>query len=180
MSGSQRNTTTLITSHIQIEYTSRFETPPLQICRTMRSNTANDQSKADFQHSLRVYYQDTDTGGVVYHSRYLDFMERARYEWLRALGFNIRSLTDDYQIIFIIRAISIEYFKPAVLDDLLHISVSVTETGRSRIKFFQQIFCENPDNCLTSAAIDIICVRADTLRPVKLPDAVRAKLEGNT
>lgn len=144
----------------------------------MRNST--DQGKTGFHLPLRVYYQDTDAGGVVYHSTYLDYMERARYEWLRTLGFTIHSLLNGHQIIFMVRAIHIEYFKPAVLDDLLHIGVSVTELGRSRIQFSQQIFRDNTDTCLTSAAIDIVCVGAKTLKPARLPDAVRKQLEGTS
>jgi len=65
----------------------------------------------------RVYYQDTDAGGVVYHSTYLNFMERARYEWMRGLGLDIKVLAEVHRVIFMIRSLNIEYFKPAVLDD---------------------------------------------------------------
>lgn len=150
---------------------------PIQSAIQIMRNTT-DQGKTGFHLPLRVYYQDTDAGGVVYHSTYLDYMERARYEWLRTLGFTIHSLLNEYQIIFMVRAVHIEYFKPAVLDDLLHIGVSVTELGRSRIQFSQQILRDNTDTCLTRAAIDIVCVGAKTLKPARLPDAVRKQLEG--
>jgi len=78
---------------------------------------------------VRVYYQDTDAGGVVYHSTYLDFMERARYEWLRDMGFDIHSLVQVHKVIFMVRSLNIEYFKPALLDDLLHITAQAAEIG---------------------------------------------------
>src|SRR5688500_20282029 len=98
---------------------------------------AVNSSKSPFSLPVRVYYQDTDAGGVVYHSTYLNFMERARYEWLRELGFDIPSLIQIHKVIFMIRSLSIEYLKPALLDDLLHVSAQATELGRSRITISQ-------------------------------------------
>src|SRR4030066_1031407 len=106
--------------------------------------------------SIRVYYQDTDAGGVVYHSTYLDFMERARYEWLRELGFNVNSLIETHKMLFMVRSLEIEYFKPAVLDDLLNVPVTVTEIGRSRITLSQEILCNHVK--LVSATIHGVCV----------------------
>ena len=128
----------------------------------------------NFSLPIRVYYQDTDAGGVVYHSTYLNFMERARYEWLRALGFNVNSLTEIHKILFMVRSLEIEYLKPAVLDDLLQVTVAVTEVGGSRIALCQEIICNHVK--LISATIQVVCVGADTLKPVRIPAPLREKI----
>jgi len=127
-----------------------------------------------FSLPLRVYYQDTDAGGVVYHSTYLNFMERARYEWLRELGFNANTLTAESKVLFMIRSIDIGYLKPAVLDDLLNITVSVLEVGRSRITLFQEVLCNRIK--LANATIHVVCVDAEKLRPVSIPASLREKI----
>ena len=129
-----------------------------------------------FSLPVRVYYQDTDAGGVVYHSTYLNFLERARYEWLRELGFNIHSLIQDYKVIFMIRSLSIEYFKPALLDDLLHITVQPAEFTPSQITISQKVTRDR--DTLTKATVKAVCVGADTLKPVRLPAPMRRKLVG--
>ncbi len=128
-----------------------------------------------FTHPVRIYYQDTDTGGVVYHASYLNFMERARYEWLRELGFTVDTMIRSHQMIFLIRSLSIEYFKPAVLDDLLGVTVKVMEVGRSRITLQQQILREQ--STLASATVHAVCVGAETLKPISIPAPLRQKIE---
>ena len=127
-----------------------------------------------FSLPIRVYYQDTDAGGVVYHSTYLNFMERARYEWLRHLGFDIHSLIQIHKVIFMVRSLSIEYFKPALLDDLLHVTAEAAETGRSRIVISQHV--QRGTATLVSATTQAVCVGADTLKPVSIPVLLRHKL----
>ncbi len=123
---------------------------------------------------VRVYYQDTDAGGVVYHSTYLDFMERARYEWLRDMGFDIHSLVQVHKVIFMVRSLNIEYFKPALLDDLLHITAQAAEIGRSRITLSQHVL--RGAVTLVSATVHAVCVGADSLKPVSVPVPLRHKL----
>lgn len=123
---------------------------------------------------LRVYYQDTDAGGVVYHSTYLNFMERARYEWLRELGFNANALIEIHQVLFMVRSLEIEYFKPAVLDDLLQVTVAVTEMGRSRITLSQEILRNQIK--LVNATIHVVCVGTERLKPVSIPVPLREKI----
>ncbi|SFE13445.1 tol-pal system-associated acyl-CoA thioesterase [Nitrosomonas sp. Nm166] len=131
-------------------------------------------SNTNFSFPVRVYYQDTDAGGVVYHSTYLNFMERARYEWLRELGFDVNSLIEIHQILFMVRSLEIEYFKPAVLDDLLYVTVAITEVGRSRIILSQEILCRYIK--LVSATIHVVCVGTGTLKPVSIPVPLREKI----
>lgn len=128
-----------------------------------------------FIHPVRVYYQDTDTGGVVYHASYLDFMERARYEWLRELGFTVDAMIQSHSMIFLIRSLSIEYFKPALLDDLLDVTVQVREVGRSQITLQQHVLREQ--NTLVSATVHAVCVGADALKPISIPVPLRQKIE---
>jgi len=130
--------------------------------------------KNNFSLPVRVYYQDTDAGGVVYHSTHLNFMERARYEWLRELGFNVNSLIEVHRMLFMVRSLEIEYFKPAVLDDLLNVTVAVTEIGRSRITLSQEILCSHVK--LVSATIHVVCVGTETLKPVSIPVPLREKI----
>ncbi len=129
---------------------------------------------ATFSLPVRVYYQDTDAGGVVYHSNYLNFMERARYEWLREMGFDIHSLVQVNKAIFMIRSLSIEYFKPALLDDLLQVSVQVKAVGRSRLTLCQDVL--RGQTLLAGAIVNAVCVGVDTLKPVSVPAPLRHKL----
>lgn len=131
--------------------------------------------EAVFVHPVRIYYQDTDAGGVVYHASYLNFLERARYEWLRELGFTVDTMIRSHKMIFLIRSLSIEYFKPAVLDNLLDITVQVVDIGRSRITLQQQILREQ--GTLASATVHAVCVGAETLKPIGIPAPLRQKIE---
>lgn len=128
----------------------------------------------NYSFPVRVYYQDTDAGGVVYHSTHLDFMERARYEWLRELGYDVNALIQIHNMLFMVRSLEIEYFKPAVLDDLLHVTVQVEKIGRSRITIFQEIL--RSDVKLVNATVHVVCVGADSLKPVRVPVPLRQKI----
>lgn len=131
--------------------------------------------KADsaFVLPVRVYYQDTDAGGVVYHSTYLNFMERARYEWMRQMDLDIKSLTQIHRVLFMIRSLNIEYFKPALLDDLLHVTVQTADLGRARITLSQHVLRRH--DTLASATAQVVCVGADTFKLASLPESLRLK-----
>ena len=101
-------------------------------------------------------------------------LERARYEWLRALGFNVHSMSEIHKILFMVRALEIEYLKPAVLDDLLQVSVAVTEVGGSRIALLQEITCSHVK--LVNATVQVVCVGAETLKPTRIPAPLREKI----
>jgi len=131
-----------------------------------------------FSLPIRVYYQDTDAGGVVYHSTHLNFMERARYEWLRSLGFDVHELLNAHKLQFMVRSIEIEYFKPAILDDLLHINVNVIDMGRSRISIAQEIL--RGQTHLVNATVHVVCVSTESLRPIRIPPHLREKIETPT
>ena len=90
-----------------------------------------------FSLPVRVYFQDTDAGGVVYHANYLNFMERARTEWLRTLGHSNTSFMKEFGMVFVVRSFKLDYLKPALLDDLLEVTVQIKDIGRSRITLLQ-------------------------------------------
>lgn len=142
---------------------------------TVMDSSSVSSDKVRFSLPVRVYYQDTDAGGVVYHSTYLDFMERARYEWLRELGFDIHSLVQIHKVVFMIRSLSIEYLKPALLDDVLHITARAVELGRSRVTISQQVL--RGTATLANATVQAVCVGSDSLKPVSVPIFLRQKLE---
>ena len=131
-----------------------------------------------FSLPIRVYYQDTDAGGVVYHSTHLNFMERARYEWLRNMGFDVHELINIHKLQFMVRSIEIEYFRPAILDDLLHINVNVIGMGRSRISIAQEI--RRDQTRLVNDTVHVVCVSTESLRPIRIPPHLREKIETPT
>ena len=135
---------------------------------------------------IRIYYEDTDAGGVVYYANYLKFLERCRTEYLRSLGHEQANLLRDAGIAFVVRSVSLEYLKPARLDDLLTVSVEVEKTSRSQIFFCQHIRRKNPlategwDELL-NGRIQIVCVCVDAatgqMKVTSIPAAMRAQLE---
>lgn len=133
-----------------------------------------------FAWPVRVYYEDTDAGGVVYYTNYLKFMERARTEWLRAKGFEQPELLRDHLVMFVVRAVQIDYLRPAKFNDLLTVSVRLHDAGRSWIELDQTV--EYPERelrgeALVKARVKIVCVNGDTFKPVQIPVPVREKLE---
>ena len=130
----------------------------------------------EFSLPVRVYYQDTDAGGVVYHSRYLDFMERARYEWLRSHGYDAPRFTGELRIVFVIRSATLEFLKPAKLDDLLRVTARVVESGRSRVSIAQRVIRDHAT--LVEGTINAVCVSLETWKPVSIPAEIRHAFEG--
>jgi len=129
----------------------------------------HDASTA-FRHRLRVYWEDTDAGGVVFYANYLKFFERARTEWLRERGVGQQALKDETGAIFVVTDTQVSYKRPARLDDLLEVTVAVGESGRASFTLQQQAWCEGA--LLAEGRIRIGCVDAATLRPRRIPDTV--------
>jgi acyl-CoA thioester hydrolase len=127
-----------------------------------------------FSWPVRVYYEDTDSGGVVYYANYLKFLERARTEWLRAAGFEQSALAAVHNVVFIVRSIKIDYLKPARYDDQLTVSVEPREIGVARIEMRQVVRCGRED--LVTAHVEIACVNTASFRPVRIPGPVIAKI----
>ncbi|WP_044470349.1 tol-pal system-associated acyl-CoA thioesterase [Mannheimia massilioguelmaensis] len=127
-----------------------------------------------FQFPIRVYYEDTDAGGVVYHARYLHFFERARTEFLRALGFSQQSLLEVYRIGFVVKSMNIDYRFPARLDDLLMVESKVIEIKGASILFSQVL--QRDELVLSKATVKVACVDLGKMKPVALPPEVKAAL----
>ena len=126
--------------------------------------------------SVRVYYEDTDAGGVVYNANYLKYMERARTEWLRSLGFDQGALTRDHGVVFAVCAAALEFLKPARLDDALEVSVHAAELGRASLRFAQVVTRAAMPLC--QGTVRVACLDATTFAPRPIPDRVYAKLNG--
>lgn len=138
-----------------------------------RIKTQDSEPGVAFTWPVRVYYEDTDSGGVVYYANYLKFLERARTEWLRALGFAQSELLRDYNVIFVVRRVEIDYLKPAVFDDLLAVTVREHEAGRSWIELDQTV---ERDGILVRARVKIVSVNGLTFKPVAIPADIKNKM----
>ena len=124
---------------------------------------------------VRVYYEDTDAGGVVYYANYLKYLERARTEWLRQLGFGQDALMRQSGILFAVRRVEIDYLLPARLDDELMVELEVAAAGRASLTFAQRIV-RLPQTELCRALVKIACLDSDSFRPSPIPTDIREKL----
>lgn len=124
-----------------------------------------------FSWPVRVYYQDTDAGGVVYHTNYVNFMERARTEWLRSFGHSNAGLMQELGVMFVVRSIKIDYLKPALLDDMLSVTAHLSKIGRSQITLAQEVI--RGEALLAQADVHLVCVDKDSFRPVSVPEILR-------
>ncbi|HEY6094978.1 MAG TPA: tol-pal system-associated acyl-CoA thioesterase [Gallionellaceae bacterium] len=124
-----------------------------------------------FELPVRVYFQDTDAGGVVYHASYVNFMERARTEWLRTFGYSNAALMQQLGVVFVVRSLKLDYLKPAQLDDLLTVTAQVRDIGRSRITLLQTVL--RGDEVLAEGEVHLVCVALDSFKPVSVPDVLR-------
>lgn len=126
------------------------------------------------QWPVRVYYEDTDAGGVVYHSNYLKYMERARTEWLRSAGFSQPVLANDLAAVFVVANMSIDFKAPARFDDQLNIQSRILESTGTRFQFEQNII--GNDVLICSAIVNVVCVDSVTFKPKRIPEQIKAKL----
>ena len=129
------------------------------------------------RHSIpvRVYYQDTDAGGVVYHAQYLSFMERARSELLNAAGIDLARLTAERRVLFLVFEITIRYRAPARLNDLLTVSAEVAKMGRASLVFAQRV--QRGAELLTEAEVTVALVDRDRLKPARMPAELERALQ---
>jgi 4-hydroxybenzoyl-CoA thioesterase len=125
-----------------------------------------------FAHRCRVYYEDTDAGGIVYYVNYLKFMERARTERLRELGFAQFSMAQE-NLLFVVHSSEARYHKPARLDDELLVSAEVIELNRASLRFKQEVRRAADETLLCEGQFLVACVRADSLKPRAIPEALR-------
>ena len=126
-----------------------------------------------FAHRCRVYYEDTDAGGIVYYVNYLKFMERARTERLRALGFSQSELVGE-NLLFVVHSTQARYLAPARLDDELEVTAHVVELNRASLRFMQQVRRASDNALLCEGQFLVACVSADSLKPRGIPQALRA------
>jgi acyl-CoA thioester hydrolase len=137
-------------------------------------DAAFDPHAEPFIWPVRVYYEDTDAGGVVYYANYLKFTERARTEWLRSNGFEQTDLAREHGVVFVVRAVAIEYLKPARFNDALQVTVELIKVGAGQIDLVQRVI--RGDEELVTARVKIVCVRLGTLRPVRLPQTLAIRI----
>ncbi|WP_240097581.1 tol-pal system-associated acyl-CoA thioesterase [Thermomonas flagellata] len=128
-----------------------------------------------FRWPARVYWEDTDAGGVVYHARYLAFLERARSEWMRALGLGQEALRREHDLVFAVHAMDLRFHAPARLDDQLAVSVRLLECGGASLALAQQV--ERAGQALVAAGVRIAALRASSFRPCPIPRPLRALLQ---
>lgn len=128
---------------------------------------------SEFTWEVRVYYEDTDAGGIVYYANYLKFFERARTEWLRALGVNQDILLREHDAMFVVKNVSADYHAPARLDDVIKLTLRIEKLGRASIQFVQEAWCG--ERLLNTAHVKVGCVDS-ALRPRAVPDAVAARM----
>jgi len=132
-----------------------------------------------FVFPLRVYYEDTDAGGVVYHSNYLNFFERCRTEWLRHLGYEQDELRESHSVLFVVNKINIDYLKPALFNQQLMITTEVIEMGASTITMHQQVLFGRGSgevDVLSKGDVSLVCVDSKRFRPKRIPDMIRQSL----
>ncbi len=127
----------------------------------------------------RVYYENTDAGGIVYHGQYLNFAERGRTEFLRHVGYQSSTLVNEQGIMFVARFLDINYFTPAYLDDLLEVHTSIAELKNTSFTMRQTFFRhkEKVQEKIAELKVTLVCVNADSIKPVRVPDGIRTAFE---
>lgn len=125
---------------------------------------------------IRVYYEDTDAGGVVYHANYVCFFERARTEFLRQAGFSQQTLLED-NLAFVVKKLEIDYRLPARLDDLLVVETTIKTVKKATIIFEQKLW--RNETCLTQALVSVASVDLTKMKPIAIPEAIRQAMQGS-
>ncbi len=131
-----------------------------------------------FHWPVRVYWEDTDAGGVVYYANYLKFMERARTEWLRGLGFEQNSLRDESGVVFVVRRVEVDYVSPARLDDQIDVSVIPHQFGGASLSVKQTL--SRGSTVLVAAQVKLACINATSFKPAKIPQPILQALVQET
>lgn len=133
-------------------------------------------SQKEFIWPVRVYYEDTDSGGVVYYANYLKFMERARTEWLRHLGFEQDDLLNELGVLFAVRRVEVDYRSPARFNDALEVRTTICDRGRASLTFRQSILRQEDQAQLCQGEVRVACIEAERFRPAPLPPEILGKL----
>jgi acyl-CoA thioester hydrolase len=141
------------------------------------SSPVTHHSSPVFSWPVRVYYEDTDHSGAVYYANYLKFLERARTEWLRALGFELTDLATRYQIAFVVRSLSIEYAKPAAFNDELAVTVEPDAVKGGQIVLAQRVLRDGAE--LATARVRLACINTASFKPARIPSSLADSLVGH-
>jgi acyl-CoA thioester hydrolase len=131
---------------------------------------------------VRVYYEDTDAGGIVYYANYLKFMERVRTEWLRSLGYEQDVIIAQDRVVFAVRSAQMDYLKPAVFNDLLQVTAEIIERNKASLVFSQNIYRENSQGVLehlVSGKIKIVSVNMDSFKPTGIPKLIMEAIKSD-
>ncbi len=132
---------------------------------------------SEFVWPVRVYWEDTDGGGVVYHSQYLNFFERARTEWLRSRGIHQARIAAEEGVVFAIRRMQVDWLLPARLDDVLNVSVHTVTAGASRLEFRQDMHRQSDEALVATAEVMAVCLDATQFKPIKMPEHIRTEIK---
>ena len=133
------------------------------------------RARETFRFPVRVYYEDTDAAGVVYYANYLKFMERARTEWLSALGFDLAAVEREHGVVFVVHRVEIDFRAPAQLSDRLDVTLTLAELGRARLVAAQDV--RRGDEVLTRAQVTLACLDPSGWRPARIPAPLYARME---
>ena len=128
--------------------------------------------------TVRVYYEDTDAGGVVYYANYLKYVERARTEYLRELGFEQINLLENYGMVFIVKSVEANYLSPAFLDDLIEVETVIEKVNHASLIFTQKIVNIDKSTVLFNAIVKVVSVFNNNLKSCALPQEILEKLNG--
>lgn len=124
----------------------------------------------EFSFPIRIYYEDTDAGGVVFYANYLKYMERARTEWLRSAGFEQDVLAEQQNLVFAVHRVKLDYLKPARFNDLLQVTATIKKEGKASLDFYQEVRRDNTVLC--KADIQIVCVDVNEFVPRPIPENI--------
>ncbi len=130
----------------------------------------------EFFWPVRVYYEDTDCGGVVYYANYLKFMERARSEWLRSLGFEQDRLLQQEGIVFAVRRVAMDFMHPARFNDALLVNSRIIQRRKVSLTFQQKIFREADEKLLVRGDVQVACIDMESFKPVSLPEKILLRI----
>jgi len=133
----------------------------------------------EFAWPIRVYYEDTDAGGVVFYANYLRYLERARSEWLRSLGFEQDALMQDPGILFAVRRVEVDYERPARFNEQLNVLSTVQGCRGASLDFAQRVERVSDGAVLCRAVVRVACIDAQNMRPARIPAAIRDKLQAS-
>ncbi len=155
----------------------------------MIKQAISQQTQAVFKLPIRVYYEDTDAGGVVYHSNYINFFERARTEWLRTLGLEQDHLLSEHHLAFVVRKLDCEYSKPALFNDELFVTADIRELRNTSVVFKQQVLRPSKIDekekhgehvVLAEGNVTVVAVDSKKFKPRRLPDFFVEKIKENS